>query len=313
MNLEQVAIIGAGPAGLAAALQLHRHGISLRIFERTDPGGLLWNANWVENYPGFPQGISGPDLAHIFIEQAQAGGVHITAENVQNLAWDNGAFQIETPNTVFRTRSVIVASGTKPRRFTDFSIAPDLTERIFYEIVPLLSYRDKYVVIVGAGDAAFDYALNLGKHNQVIIINRSEQVKCLPLLWERVNTCRNIDFRPNMAITQLIANPAGGMIVECSSPKGPLNIEADYLIGAIGRVPQLDFVSAALLENTSEFENKGILHFVGDVKNGIYRQTAIAIGDGIRAGMCLNQVLKETPDESDSPNRKRRYRPRLHP
>ncbi len=312
MAIEQVAIIGAGPAGLAAALQLHRYGIGVQIFEQARPGGLLWNANWVENYPGFPRGISGPNLSKIFLEQATLGGVQITPQNVMSLEWDGDCFQITTNGGICRARAVIVASGTKPRLLTDFPIPSLLTERIFYEIVPLLSLREKRCVIVGAGDAAFDYALNLGKQNQVIILNRGEQVNCLPLLWERASACTNITYHPGAAIANVIANPEGGIIVECSSPKGPLNILADYMVGAIGRVPQLDFVSASVLERSSEFENKGILHFVGDVKNGIYRQTSIAIGDGIRAAMCLHQVLKETTDESDCLDRKRRYRRRIH-
>jgi hypothetical protein len=102
------------------------------------------------------------------------------------------------------------------------------------------------------------------------------------------------------------------MIVECFSPEGPLQFQTDTLIGAIGRLPQMDFVSTSVLEHASELENTGILHFVGDVRNGIFRQTAIAIGDGIRAAMRLNQVLKETPDESDCLDRKRRYSHRIH-
>lgn len=308
MTLEQVVIIGGGPAGLAAALQLHRYGIAPRLIEQARPGGLLWNANWVENYPGFPDGISGADLAQIFLDHAKAGGVSITPAEVQKLAWGKNAFRVLTDKEVYLARCVVIASGTKPRRFTEFTIPDVLAGRIYYEIVPLFSCSSKTLVIVGAGDAAFDYALNLGKQNQVIIINRSEQVKCLPLLWDRANSCSNITYCSRVVINQLTPNPEGGMTVECFSPKGLMRLSADYLIGAIGRVPQLDFVSASVLERSSEFENAGILHFVGDVNNSIYRQTSIAIGDGIRAAMHLNKVLKETANESDCLDRKRRYR-----
>lgn len=312
MNIDQVAIIGAGPAGLASALQLHRYGITPRVFEKAQTGGLLRNANWVENYPGFPKGISGIDLANLICEQAKAWGVHITEENVQYLERDEGKFIISTPNGIYQARTVVIASGTQPRRFSDFDIPPELKERVYYEVVSLLSCQNQRLLIVGGGDAAFDYGLNLAKQNQVIIIHRGEQVKCLPLLWERATACKNINIHPGVAISKLITNPKGGMIVECFSPEGPLHFQADALIGAIGRLPQMDFISTSVLEHASEFENTGILHFIGDVRNGIFRQTAIAIGNGIQAAMRLNQVLKETPDESDCLDRKRRYSHRIH-
>jgi thioredoxin reductase (NADPH) len=313
MAVERVAIVGAGPAGLATALQLRRYGIEVRLFERAHPGGLLRNANWVENYPGFPNGISGIELSEIFLEQARLAGVEITTEDVQYLDWEESIFQIKTDASDYQVQAVVIASGTQARPLTDFVIPQTLSNSIYYEVISLVNSRNKKFVIIGAGDAAFDYALNLGKQNCVIIINRNQQVKCLPLLWQRASACDNITYHPGTTINNLVANPQGGIIVECSSPKGPIKIQADTLIGAIGRIPQMNFLSASVLKRSSEFEEQGILHFVGDVKNGLYRQTAIAIGDGIRAAMRLFQVLKENADESDCLDRKRRYRPRLHP
>lgn len=299
MQIEDVLVIGAGPAGLAAALQARRHGLRVRVFERTQPGGLLWNANRVENYPGFPNGITGPDLVQIFLAQASAGGVQITPEEVLALTYESGLLNAATPQATYRARAVIIASGTRPRLFSDFQVPETLQERVVYAVAGLNGLMGRQFVIVGSGDAAFDYALNLARQNSVIILNRGERVKCLPLLWKQAQTCKNIDYRPATAIARLEALPAGGMTVECSSPHGPLVLQADYLVGAIGRDPALEFVAAELQHQSSELENRGILHFIGDVKNGSYRQTAIAVGDGIRSGMCVARALKELADESD--------------
>lgn len=295
--MDDVLIIGAGPAGLAVTLQLKRYGVIPRLFERSRPGGLLWNANLVENYPGFPGGISGPDLVHTFLEQI--GGVKITREPVTGLTWEDNLFHAETPAGIYPARTAVIASGTKPCLLTGFTIPGELRERVVYEVADLLGVAGKKILIAGSGDAAFDYAINLSRKNTVIILNRGERVRCLPILWERAQACQNLSYRPGTAITRLVSCPEVGMIVECSSPQGQTEYQADYLVGAIGREPQLDFVSASVLERSAVLEKMGILHFAGDVTNGIFRQVTIAVGDGIRAAMRIHQSIKENAYESD--------------
>jgi thioredoxin reductase len=83
------------------------------------------------------------------------------------------------------------------------------------------------------------------------------------------------------------------MLLECSTPDGPVPLRADYLIGAIGRDPQLDFLSEQVIELAPELEDQGLLYFIGDVKNGLYRQTAISVGDGVRTAMRIYRGLTE--------------------
>ena len=293
MNIEDVIIIGAGPGGLATALQLKRYGINPLVFEQEKIGGLLHNANLVENYPGFPGGISGPELVQQFKDQVQDLSITITHARVEELNYLENKFRATTAKQVYQSQTVVIATGTKPRLFSDLEIPVDLQDQVYYEVYPLLDLHGKRIAIIGAGDAAFDYALNLGKSNDILIINRGDQISCLPLLWERARRSHRIQYFQNTRISQLSSIPDRKMALECSTPTGHNILMVDILIGAIGRDPQLDFVSGQFAEKAIQLESSGDLYYVGDVVNGLYRQTAIAVGDGILTAMKIYGRLKE--------------------
>jgi thioredoxin reductase (NADPH) len=293
VNLEEVIIIGAGPGGLATSLQLKRYGINPLIFERNKIGGLLYNANLVENYPGFPGGISGPDLVRLFEQQVRVHSLQVKSESVEELTYRDGVFQVVTSDQVFQARILVIATGTKPRKFIDFEVPAAVKERVFYEVYPVLDLKDQSIAIVGAGDAAFDYALNLGVRNHVLVLNRAEKITCLPLLWERTKDMPNISYHPNTTISRLETTPGLDMSLDCITPDGPESIPVDVLIGAIGRDAQLDFVSGQFSKKAIQLVSHGDLYYVGDVANGLFRQTAIAVGDGILAAMKIYRRLKE--------------------
>ncbi|MBI4759517.1 MAG: NAD(P)/FAD-dependent oxidoreductase [Chloroflexi bacterium] len=293
MKAENVAIIGAGPAGTATAIQLKRHGIAPNLFEKSETGGLLRNANLVENYPGFPGGISGLNLVNLFEKQLRESGIKVIYEEVTKLDLEDGMFLVETPGRICYSQVVVVASGTKPRRFTDFELPEGVRDKILYEIYPILRVKRKKIAIVGAGDAAFDYALNLGKNNEVVILNRGEAVKCLPILRERARVSPRITYCENTEISRIMSGSQNRMLLECMGPEGISKLYAHFVVFAIGREPQLDFLSEKLRDNAGEMENRGVLYFVGDVKNGAFRQTAIAVGDGIMAAMKIYRRLEE--------------------
>ncbi|PKO00246.1 MAG: hypothetical protein CVU43_14320 [Chloroflexi bacterium HGW-Chloroflexi-5] len=174
----------------------------------------------------------------------------------------------------------------------------DLETRIFYDLETIKDVCRKKLIVIGSGDIAYDYALNLAKNNSVIILNHSDQTKCLEQLKNKAEKHQNIKYYPKTKIVNLHINPEGNMNVECSSPFGLKRFQSDYIVGAIGREPQIDYISPAVLKNAAEFEKKGILHFVGDVKNGLFRQAAIAVGDGISAGMAIHHRILENANES---------------
>lgn len=286
MQIENVAIIGAGPAGLATALQLKRYGVSALLFERERGGGLLWNANLVENYPGFPDGISGSDLVHLFIEQSKRYAIEVVHESVLQIASQGNFLQVVTDKNAYLVRILVIASGTKPKIFPAGFIPDSMHDKVLYEVFPLLD-RKGSVAIVGAGDAAFDYALNLAKNHPVAILNKDSEVKCLPLLMERCLVSPAISYYERTMITSLSISTGGGIDLQCMQPSGKISLHTDYLLGAIGRQPQLDFMSPAIEAEASSLMEEGRLYYVGDVKNGSYRQTAIAVGNGIQAAMKI--------------------------
>ena len=290
MKTEDVTVIGAGPGGIAAAIQLKRWGLKPLLLEKDHVGGLLVNANLVENYPGFPSGISGVELVKLYESQMERIGVTVTYDEVLELDYDE-EFIVKTKEKVIGSNCVVVASGTQPIPFDGFEITPEVENKIFYEIYPLIDITGKRIAIIGAGDAAFDYSLNLARRNEVTILNRSAITKCLSLLRERASKEPRISYSENTSVTAT-RSLGNGLVLNCQNAQGDWELEVDYVIFAIGRKPQLDFLSQRLREKVADLEVEGTLHFVGDVKNDIFRQTSIAVGDGVRSAMKICQMFR---------------------
>lgn len=291
----EVAIVGAGPAGVAAAVQLKRCGLEATLYERGRIGGLLWNANLLENYPGFPAGIAGPELAARLEEHLGRHGVAVRFDEVTAASSDGDAFRLECAGSSERYRVLAVASGTRPREFPPPPAAPpdDSSGRILYDVYPVAGVSGKRVVVVGAGDAAFDYALNLGRRNDVLILGRSAGPRCIPILEERAAAAPRIEYRPNADVLRVDVDGGPGVSVAYAGPDGPASLEADYVLLAIGREPEVGFLPESLMEDAERLEAGGRLYFVGDVRNGELRQAAIAAGDGVRAALEIYKRMKE--------------------
>lgn len=239
-------IIGGGPAGIAAAIQLKRAGLRIAIFEKNEIGGLLRNANKVENYLGF-DGKSGEKIVEVFVAQLEKHEIEVISEEVLTVTH---GFVVKTANAEYESKTVIVATGTKPRKLD--------IEGVYYEIadLPPLTQPKKFLVI-GGGDVAFDYALNLHARGHYVKIRTKVPLKCLSLLIERA--------------------VAAGIKYSENEDK-----DVDYILVAIGRDSNLPEITT--------ISEKG-LYFVGDVHNKIYRQVHIATGDALKAAMQIIQDL----------------------
>ena len=255
--IYKVAIIGLGPAGVAAAVQLKRFGINFICFEKNKIGGLIKNANKIENFPNSKGPISGLEYVKILKKQIKKNKIHPIYKEVTDIKFlkTKNCYKIISNHSSYLAKHIILATGTVPKTI-------NLPYKIFYEIKDLLNKKNKKIIIIGAGDMAFDYALNLSKKNKIILLNRGEKIKAQQILKNAVLENKNILYKKN-----------------CNIKKYLENNKADFIVTAIGRNPN--------------FIKKGVnIHLTGDVKNGIYRQVAIANSDGLKAAMKINKDLQ---------------------
>jgi thioredoxin reductase len=281
---------------VAAAVQLARHGIAPLVFERAEPGGLLRTAWLVENLPGFPGGLPGPELADLLARQLRASGAEVVGSEVVSLGLAEGVLACGTDSGDFLFRAVIVASGTRPRPVTGVDIAPDASEWIFREVGELWGVEGKSIAIVGGGDAAFDYAQGLCNENDVTIVMRGARARCLPLLEERARSCGRVTLRTRTRVASVSVAEGGGLLLaaEVDGPGGAREeLASDYLVLAMGREPNDWFLSQELRRSEEELCARGELVFAGDVRSGIFRQASIAAGQGTQAAMKVARMLSD--------------------
>ncbi len=292
MKNVRAAVVGCGPAGIAAAIQLARHGVEFDLFERGRPGGLLWNAHRVENFPGFPGGIPGPDLVGLFLRQLGEGGIVPISAEISGVERNADGFILRTTGDGYESTHVVLATGTRPRPWDGPPVPPECAARVHTEVHPLRGLAGQKVVIIGAGDAAFDYALTLAASNDVTILNRGPRTRCLPLLERRASREPRVHYRSDAAVSRITPVTDGRLLVQCTTGGGTVDLEADRLLLAVGREPELGLLTDGLLD--SDRRPVPGLFVVGDAAGGKCRQAAIAVGDGVRAAMTIAFDLDES-------------------
>lgn len=289
-------VIGAGPAGLAAATQAVRMGLRVQAIERDRPGGLVRAALLVENYPGFPGGIRGEDLAARIEAQARAVGVAIEPGEVLALSSEGSTWVARGPDgRCWRSRAVVVASGTRPRRLGVPGEADLAGRALAYRVdeVPR-DLRPGAALVVGGGDCALDQALHLWQRGwRVEVLVRGPRPRALPLLVERA-AARGIAVHAGTVV--LAARERDGRAVLVSrGPDGDREREVDLALVSVGREPVLPDPPEALDLSTVDSLGRAPwpgLYLAGDCRRGLVRQAAVAVGDGVAAAMDTARFLE---------------------
>jgi thioredoxin reductase (NADPH) len=289
--LIPVAIIGAGPAGIAAAIELKRSGIEFLLLESNRIGGLLHEANLVENFPGIAHGVPGRTLAARLQRQLAFAGIKTQKSNVLQLGYHGGCFLIRAGKQTIKAAKVILACGTlplPPGAPLDHLLSRGL---VFNSLLPLLRSNQKTIAVIGGGDAACDYALNLARKNNVHILIRSDKPCALPLLLDRCRSHPRIMIHENSPLAD--ARPgegAEGIILKIKDARSgrAREIVCHLVLTAVGRTPALHFLEPDLRAAGPRLQMQKKLFIAGDAGNGRFRQAAIASADGLRAAMEIN-------------------------
>jgi len=298
MKHHRIVIIGAGPAGMSCAVQMKRMGLEPVVFERPEPASMLRMANKVENYLGFPHGIPGEELFRIFRDQMEGFDIELIIKEVNKVYFRNDVFILETEEETLTCDLLVVASGTQPTRLAIPAWDERLARYFHSDISRIPVHGGLSIGIIGLGDAAFDYALNLHRRgHQVGIFGRTEKVLANKALWDQFR--RNGGILLHLGhILHSVEESAGRIRCRFKIQEEVSDHLLDGLIFATGREAALGFLDEEVLENLQQLQQANRLYLAGDVKNGGFRQTAIATGDGIRVAMEIAQNESHTENRT---------------
>ncbi|HUV76103.1 MAG TPA: thioredoxin-disulfide reductase [Dehalococcoidales bacterium] len=297
-----VVIIGGGPAGLTAGLYASRARLSSLLIEKMAAGGWVVNAGLVENYPGFPQGIGGLELADLMSEQAKKYGLEVLLAEVTGLELEEGQKIVKTSEGDFAAKAVIITAGSDrvklnvpgEEEFTGRGVA-------YCAICDAALFRDKPVAVAGGGNAAISEALELAKFaSKVVVIHRRQQLRAARILQERAFAEPKIEFLWDTVVEEI----EGDNVVKSlrlrnvvSGEKSVLDISGIFV--ALGFIPNTAYLKGVLpLDEagaiiTNEKMETGVpgIFAAGDIRSSSIRQVVAAAGDGAVAAIYAEKFI----------------------
>jgi thioredoxin reductase (NADPH) len=308
---EQVIIIGSGPAGYTAALYTARANLEPLVIEGFAWGGLLQQTTDVENYPGFPEGIMGPDMMQRFRDQAERFGARLETDDVTavELSADGGLHKVWVDDQLHVARAVVLAMGAQHRKL-DVPGEVELSGRgvSYCATCDAAFFRDTTTIIVGGGDSAMEEAMFLSKFaTNVTIVNRRDEFRASKIMLERARALPNIEWLTPYVVSEFCAGDNVSLAVAklqntVDGSTRELPITGAFI--AIGHEPQSQLVRGQIdtddagyvvTQGRSTITNLPGVFAAGDLVDHTYRQAVTAAGSGCQAALDAEWYLRDTP------------------
>ena len=302
--MEDLIIIGGGPAGLTAGLYAARARLKTVLLEKLSPGGQVLLTDLVENYPGFPDGISGFELVERMRHQAENFGLNIQSANVVKLELSPEKKQVITEKGPLETKALILTTGATPRK-----LEIEGEERLTGKGVSYCAtcdgpfYRDQEVAVIGGGDTAVEEALFLTKFaKKVYLVHRRDELRATKLLQERAFAQEKVELVWDTIPTQFLGK-TGVEEIELKNVKagGLSTLRVDGVFVFIGYDPNSELVKGAM-----ELDNRGFIitnndletslpgvFAAGDIRSKLLRQISTAVGEGATAAFAAERYIEE--------------------
>ena len=307
---RKVIIIGSGPAGLTAALYTARANLNPLVFEGSQPGGQLTITTDVENFPGFPDGIMGPELMDLFRKQAERFGAECHFEHVTKVDFSKKPYNVWVGDKNYQAESIIIATGAtakmlgldSEKELMGFGVSACATCDGFF-------FKDKKVLVVGGGDSAMEEATYLTKFaSEVVIVHRREEFRASKIMIDRAMNNPKIRVLWNSTIDEILGSQEKGVHavkINKTDSDESFEEECDGVFMAIGHKPNTELFTDILktdqngylvTTNGSTSTNIDGVFACGDVQDHIYRQAVTAAGSGCMSAIDAERYLESIAD-----------------
>jgi thioredoxin reductase (NADPH) len=314
-KVENVIIIGSGPAGYTAALYTSRANLEPLMFEGFQWGGQLQNTTDVENYPGYPEGIMGPEMMTEFRAQAERFGTRFVTDDVDRLELsDGGIHRVFVGDEEYRAKAVILAMGAEPRRL-GIPGEMELGGRGVSTcgVCDGAFFKGQDVVVIGGGDSAMEDSIFISKFaNELTSVHRRDEYRASQIMQDRAREQANIRFKTPYVPEEFIAGDDGKLAkvrLRHAENGETEEIEATGAFVAIGHIPRSELVVGqvdtddegyVLTQSGSTRTNLGGVFAVGDLVDRTYRQAVTAAGTGCMGALDAEWYLRDTPPSPEA-------------